>query len=174
MIESVAAARRDGLDWYLFDMGSILDRLATRRYIDSPWARPAWWTPYELPRALRALDPVPNTRFFRAGPSGRTDGGLFSLDGKVAVVTGGGRGIGVMIARGLLQAGAAKVYLAARKEAELESVVAELSPLGAVEGIPADLGTAEGVQTLADAVAAREDAVHVLFNNAGAAWGAPP
>ena len=99
--------------------------------------------------------------------------GLFSLDGKVAVVTGGGRGIGVMIARGLLQAGAAKVYLAARKEAELESVVAELSPLGAVEGIPADLGTAEGVQALADAVAAREDAVHVLFNNAGAAWGAP-
>ena len=81
MIESVAAARADGLDWYLFDMGSILDRLATRRYIDSPWARPAWWTPYELPRALRALDPVPNTRFFRSGPSGRTDGGLFSLDG---------------------------------------------------------------------------------------------
>ncbi|KAA0114107.1 SDR family oxidoreductase [Mycolicibacterium sp. P9-22] len=97
---------------------------------------------------------------------------LFALDGKVAVVTGGGRGIGVMIARGLLQAGAAKVYLAARKEAELESVVAELSPLGAVEGIPADLSTAEGVQTLADTVAAREDAVHVLFNNAGAAWGA--
>ncbi|MHA3024570.1 SDR family oxidoreductase [Mycobacterium sp. BMJ-28] len=98
---------------------------------------------------------------------------LFGLDGKVAVITGGGRGIGVMIARGLLQAGAAKVYLAARKAAELDAVVAELSPLGAVEGIPADLGTAEGVAALADAVAAKEDAVHVLFNNAGAAWGAP-
>lgn len=97
---------------------------------------------------------------------------LFRLDGKVAVVTGGGRGLGVMIARGLLEAGAAKVYLAARKENELQSAVAELSALGAVEGIPADLATAEGVQTLADAVAAREDAVHVLFNNAGAAWGA--
>jgi hypothetical protein len=81
VIGSVAAARRAGLDWYLFDMGSILDRLATRRYIDSPWARPAWWTPYELPAALQALDPVPNTRFFRSGPGGRTDGGLFSLDG---------------------------------------------------------------------------------------------
>lgn len=81
IIASVEAARHDGLDWYLFDMGSILDRLATRRYIDSPWARPTWWTPYELPPPLRALDPVPNTRFFRSGPDGRTDGGLFSLDG---------------------------------------------------------------------------------------------
>jgi hypothetical protein len=81
IIESVAAARRDGLDWYLLDLGSLLDRLAIRRYIESPWARPPWWTPYELPEQLRALEPVPNTRFFRAGREGRTDGGLFSLDG---------------------------------------------------------------------------------------------
>ncbi len=81
IIASVGAARSDGLDWYLFDMGSILDRLATRRYLESPWARPTWWTPYELPPALRALDPVPSTRFFRSGPEGRTEGGLFSLDG---------------------------------------------------------------------------------------------
>ena len=81
MIASVAAARAEGLDWYLFDMGSILDRLATRRYIESPWARPTWWTPYELAPVLRAREPVPSTRFFRAGPDGRTDGGLFSLDG---------------------------------------------------------------------------------------------
>ena len=81
IIASVEAARNDGLDWYLFDMGSVLDRLATRRYIESPWARPPWWTPYELPEALKALDPVPSTRFFRAGPEGRTEGGLFSLDG---------------------------------------------------------------------------------------------
>ncbi|MFC4786714.1 hypothetical protein ACT8ZV_19720 [Nocardioides sp. MAHUQ-72] len=81
IIASVAAARADGLDWYLFDMGSLLDRLATRRYIESPWARPAWWTAYPLPPALQALDPVPSTRFFRSGPEGRTEGGLFSLDG---------------------------------------------------------------------------------------------
>lgn len=81
IIESVRAARTDGLDWYLFDLGGLLDRLATRRYVDSPWARPAWWQPYALPPELQALDPVPNTRFFRAGPQGRTDGGLFSLDG---------------------------------------------------------------------------------------------
>jgi hypothetical protein len=81
IIASVRAARTDGLDWYLFDMGSLLDRLATRRYVATPWAQPSWWTPYELPAALQALDPVPNTRFFRSGPGGRTDGGLFSLDG---------------------------------------------------------------------------------------------
>jgi hypothetical protein len=81
IIASVAAARGDGLDWYLFDLGGLLDRLATRRYLDSPWARPPWWTPYPLPPAVQALDPVPNTRFFRSGPGGRTDGGLFSLDG---------------------------------------------------------------------------------------------
>jgi len=81
IIASVREAREDGLDWHLFDMGGVLDRLAVRRYINSPWARPAWWTPYELPDALTRLDPVPNTRFFRAGPTGRTDGGLFSLDG---------------------------------------------------------------------------------------------
>ena len=69
---------------------------------------------------------------------------LFRLDGKVAVVTGGGRGIGLMIARGLLQAGAS-VYLSSRKQAELDAAVAELSPLGPVQAIPADLGTVDGV-----------------------------
>ncbi len=96
---------------------------------------------------------------------------LFRLDGKVAVVTGGGRGIGVMIARGLLQAGA-RVYLSSRKEAELDAAVTGLSEFGRVDAIPADLGTAGGVDTLAGALAAREDAIHALFNNAGAAWGA--
>ena len=81
IIDSVAAARSDGLDWYLFDLAGLFDRLATRRYLNSPWARPTWWTPYQLPPQLLALDPVPNTRFFRSGPQGRTDGGLFSLDG---------------------------------------------------------------------------------------------
>ena len=91
---------------------------------------------------------------------------MFRLDGKVAVVTGGGRGIGLMIARGLLRAGA-KVYLSSRKEPELTAAVEALSPLGPVAAIPANLGTAEGVHTLASALADSEDAVHALFNNAG-------
>lgn len=97
---------------------------------------------------------------------------LFRLDGKVAVVTGGGRGIGLMMARGLLQAGAS-VYLSSRKEAELDAAVEALSPLGRVAAVPADLGTAEGVAALTAAITGREDAIHALFNNAGAAWGAP-
>ncbi|BDY28487.1 SDR family oxidoreductase [Mycolicibacterium mageritense] len=97
---------------------------------------------------------------------------LFRLDGKVAVVTGGGRGIGLMMARGLLQAGAS-VYLSSRKEAELDAAVEALSPLGRVAAVPSDLGTAEGVAALTAALTGREDAIHALFNNAGAAWGAP-
>lgn len=68
-------------DWYLFDTAGLLDRLASRRYIEDPQARPEWWSPYELPGELEALSPVPNSRFFESGPEGRTSGGLFSLDG---------------------------------------------------------------------------------------------
>ena len=81
IIASVAAARQEGLDWYLLDLGGFLDRLASKRYLADPAARPAWWTPYPLPPQLASLDPVPNTRFFASGPDGRLDGGLFSLDG---------------------------------------------------------------------------------------------
>ena len=81
IIGSVRAARREGRDWYLFDLGGLLDSLAFRRYVEDPAARPAWWKPYELPPELAALTPTPNTGFFRSGPDGRTDGGLFSLDG---------------------------------------------------------------------------------------------
>ncbi|AGS67357.1 SDR family oxidoreductase [Streptomyces collinus] len=91
--------------------------------------------------------------------------------GKVAVVTGGGRGIGKMITRGLLEAGAT-VYVSSRKEADLKSTVEELSPLGDIHAVPADLATAHGVQTLASYVGERESRVHALFNNAGATWGA--
>ncbi|MEV0766163.1 SDR family NAD(P)-dependent oxidoreductase [Nocardia sp. NPDC050435] len=98
---------------------------------------------------------------------------LFDLEGKVAVVTGGGRGIGVMIARGLLEAGAAKVYLASRKTAELEAAAEQLRPLGAVETVTADLSSSTGVEVLASHLAGQEEALHLLFNNAGATWGAP-
>ncbi len=69
-------------DWYLIDMAGLLDRLASRRYITDPNAQPEWWTPYPLPPALKALDPVPDSRFTTGdGRGGRASGGLFSLDG---------------------------------------------------------------------------------------------
>lgn len=80
--EAVRKAREDDkLDWYLFDMAGLLDRLAARRFIDDPLARPDWWRKYELPPELAALSPKPDSRFFASGPEGRTQGGLFSLDG---------------------------------------------------------------------------------------------
>lgn len=77
----VARARRDGRDWYLLDVAGLLDRLARRRYLEDPAARPDWWSPYPLPPQLAALDPVPDARFLTADETGRTGGGLFSLDG---------------------------------------------------------------------------------------------
>ena len=98
---------------------------------------------------------------------------LFSIEGKVAVVTGGSRGIGAMIARGFVEAGA-KVYVSSRKREACEETVAELSRGGgSAVAIPADLGTEEGAKQLAAEVAKREAALHVLVNNAGATWGAP-
>ena len=97
---------------------------------------------------------------------------LFSIKGKVAVVTGGSRGIGMMIARGFVEAGA-RVYISARKADQVEAAVAELSKAGECIGFPADLGTEEGCRALADEVASREERLHILVNNAGANWGAP-
>ncbi|GAB7189448.1 hypothetical protein NUM3379_01540 [Kineococcus sp. NUM-3379] len=78
----VERGRRAGCDWYLFDLAALLDRLAGRRYVEDPAARPQWWSPYPLPRELARLDPPPDTRFLSAdGRGGRAAGGLFSLDG---------------------------------------------------------------------------------------------
>jgi NAD(P)-dependent dehydrogenase (short-subunit alcohol dehydrogenase family) len=97
---------------------------------------------------------------------------LFSVDGKVALVTGGTRGIGRMMARGLVSHGA-KVYVASRKAEACESTAKELSQLGTCIGIPASLDTEAGCNALAHEIAEREPALHVLVNNAGANWGAP-
>jgi NAD(P)-dependent dehydrogenase (short-subunit alcohol dehydrogenase family) len=97
---------------------------------------------------------------------------LFSVEGKVALVTGGSRGIGLMIARGYAEGGA-KVYVASRKREACEEVAAELSKVGTCIPLPADLGTPAGCVALAQAIAAQEPRVHVLVNNAGANWGAP-
>lgn len=97
---------------------------------------------------------------------------LFSVEGRVALVTGGSRGIGLMIARGLVEAGA-KVYISARKADACQAAAAELSKQGECIALPADLSTEAEARRLAEAIAAREPALHVLVNNAGANWGAP-
>ncbi len=97
---------------------------------------------------------------------------LFDLTGKVAVVTGGTRGIGLMMARGLLQAGAS-VYISSRKPEAGEAAVAELSEHGLVVSVPADLSREEECVRLAEEVGRAEERIHVLVNNAGAVWGAP-
>jgi len=97
---------------------------------------------------------------------------LFSLAGKVALVTGGSRGIGRMMARGLVEAGA-RVYVVSRKADEVKAAAAELSKIGTAIALPADLATQAGTRALADELAAREPKLHVLVNNAGANWGAP-
>src|SRR6266851_1861286 len=96
---------------------------------------------------------------------------LFSIKGKVALVTGGSRGIGLMIARAYVEAGA-KVYISSRKQAVCDSIAAELSELGECAAISADLSTNEGCKHLAAEISARESVLHILVNNAGAAWGA--
>lgn len=95
---------------------------------------------------------------------------LFSLKGKIALVTGGSRGIGQMIAQGLLQAGA-KVYITARKKAACEETAKELSAFGQCIAIPADVGTAEGRAALLKSLSDKEDMLHILINNAGTNWG---
>lgn len=97
---------------------------------------------------------------------------LFDISGKTAVVTGGSRGIGAMIAEGFLHAGV-KVYICSRKADVCLETAKELSKIGECIGIPADLSTVEGVEAFADEIKGREEKLDILVNNAGAAWGAP-
>lgn len=83
--DAVRQARLEGKDWYVFEISGLLDRLASRRYIEDPMARPEWWDEvggkYELPPQLQALSPTPDSRYFTSNEQGRLTGGLFSLDG---------------------------------------------------------------------------------------------
>jgi NAD(P)-dependent dehydrogenase (short-subunit alcohol dehydrogenase family) len=97
---------------------------------------------------------------------------LFGLGGKTALVTGGTRGIGMMIARGLLQAGA-HVVLSSRKADACEHAVAALSAFGEVRAVAADLSRQDECQRLAAEVLSRTDTLDILVNNAGATWGEP-
>jgi NAD(P)-dependent dehydrogenase (short-subunit alcohol dehydrogenase family) len=97
---------------------------------------------------------------------------LFSVEGKVALVTGGSRGIGLMIARGFVENGA-RVYVTSRKREVCDRVASELSAYGACFSLPADLATGSEATRLAGELGEREPGLHVLVNNAGANWGAP-
>ncbi len=100
---------------------------------------------------------------------------LFSLTGKVALVTGGATGIGRMAATGLMMAGA-RVLIASRKGDACVAVAEELNAMGgpgSVEGFAGDVGSEEGIAALVKEVAHRTDALHILMNNSGVTWGAP-
>ena len=98
---------------------------------------------------------------------------LFSLAGRVALVTGGSRGIGKMIATGFIEYGA-KVYISARKADECNATAAELSAAGGTcISLPQDISTVAGCRTLAEEIKRREPHLDILVNNAGAAWAEP-
>ena len=97
---------------------------------------------------------------------------LFSLKGRSALITGGSRGIGRMIAEGFLRAGA-RVYISARKADACDATAAELSVIGPCVSLPADVSTQGGVQQLVASYQQHEQSLDILVNNAGAAWGAP-
>jgi NAD(P)-dependent dehydrogenase (short-subunit alcohol dehydrogenase family) len=97
---------------------------------------------------------------------------LFSVAGKVALVTGGSRGIGHMIAHGLVANGV-RTYLTSRKAEACARAAAELSREGECIALPADLARSEERARLVEELARRERALHILVNNAGANWGAP-
>jgi NAD(P)-dependent dehydrogenase (short-subunit alcohol dehydrogenase family) len=113
----------------------------------------------------------PSTREVEGTSWRRGMGDLFSVEGKTAVVTGGSRGIGLMIARGFVEGGA-RVYVSSRKAEVCRRVAEELSAVGECLALPADLSSEDACRDLAAAVGEREARVHVLVNNAGATWGA--
>jgi NAD(P)-dependent dehydrogenase (short-subunit alcohol dehydrogenase family) len=98
---------------------------------------------------------------------------LFDIEGKTALVTGGSSGIGLMIARGYVEAGA-KVYISSRKKEVCDAVAAELSKAGTCIAIQADLSSEAEAVRLAGEIDEREPGgLHILVNNAGTNWGAP-
>lgn len=96
---------------------------------------------------------------------------LFDLSGKTAIVTGGTQGVGLMLARGLLMAGA-RVWVCSRKADACAKAEAELRRLGDAVAVPADLSDEEGCASFVDQFCARETELQILVNNAGATWGA--
>lgn len=104
--------------------------------------------------------------------AGSSPAELFDITGKTALVTGGSRGIGFMIAHGLAQAGA-RLVIASRNEQELDAAAERLREVGEVEVVPADLSSPDGAAALAQAVRERFEALSILVNNAGTSLHAP-
>lgn len=97
---------------------------------------------------------------------------LFSVEGKVALVTGGSRGIGLMIARGFVENGV-KTYISSRKAEACDQAVKELSQYGECIALPADMSSMDEIERVAKEISAKEQKLDILVNNAGANWGAP-
>ena len=94
---------------------------------------------------------------------------LFSLEGKIALITGGSRGIGKMFVEGFVAAGCERVYITARKTQVVEETAAQFGDK--VIGLPGDISRMEGIEELAAEIARRETRLDILVNNAGVAWG---
>lgn len=97
---------------------------------------------------------------------------LFSLKGKTALVTGGSQGIGLMISKGLVEAGA-RVYVCSRKAELCDAIAKELSQIGDCQSLPGDVSKESEIARIAAELQRKEGKLHILVNNAGAAWGAP-
>jgi NAD(P)-dependent dehydrogenase (short-subunit alcohol dehydrogenase family) len=97
---------------------------------------------------------------------------LFSIREKVALVTGGSRGIGLMVTRAYVEAGAT-VYISSRTAEVCDAVAGELGEIGRCISLPGDLSSMEGVTSLVQEFSKHEEQLHILVNNAGAAWGEP-
>ena len=97
---------------------------------------------------------------------------LFDISGKIALVTGGSRGIGAMIAEGFVKNGV-KTYITSRKSEQCNHKAKELSKFGECISVPADLTDMKELDKLVRHIEENEKKLNILINNAGAAWGAP-
>ncbi|NNC99392.1 MAG: SDR family oxidoreductase [Gammaproteobacteria bacterium] len=96
---------------------------------------------------------------------------LFNMREKICVVTGGSRGLGKFMAKAFLQASARRVYITARNAAECQATAEQLSEYGECVAMPGNITSLEEIRKLVDELQARENAIHVLVNNAGTGWG---